>query len=205
MIRGLIVDAGGVLVRAAPPDARRAWEAARGRPPGFLDQALREAIGPGWAGGRTEAEIEAALARLTGVAENELAELLAVLAAHEQRDEAVVELVTGYRDRCRTAVLSNAGPRRRAELVERFGLDTVVDHIVISAEEGLSKPDPRLYELTAARLGVPARECVFVDDDQDNVDGAARAGMVGIRFEDPASLAVALRRHIAEPSLAPPG
>ena len=38
----------------------------------------------------------------------------------------------------RTAVMANAGPSRRTELVTRFGVDTLVDLIVISAGEQIA-------------------------------------------------------------------
>jgi len=39
------------------------------------------------------------------------------------------------------------------------------------------KPDARIYQYTAQRLGLQPEECIFFDDRQSNVDGALRAGM----------------------------
>jgi putative hydrolase of the HAD superfamily len=46
----------------------------------------------------------------------------------------------------------------------------------------MAKPDTRIYALAAKRLGVPAENCVFVDDLPANVEGARAAGMLGIHF-----------------------
>jgi len=54
------------------------------------------------------------------------------------------------------------------------------DAVVISGEVGLAKPSTAIYRLTAEKLGLPAEECVFVDDLAINVHGAAAAGMVGV-------------------------
>ena len=54
-----------------------------------------------------------------------------------------------------------------------LGFDTEV----YSCSEDVAKPDPRVYELAADRLGVPPEACLFVDDHDENLLGAERAGM----------------------------
>ena len=60
------------------------------------------------------------------------------------------------------------------------------DAIVISAEVGLHKPQPEIYELAAERVGVPPERCVFVDDLRENCEGAEAAGMIAMLHRDPA-------------------
>ncbi|MBM7859403.1 HAD-IA family hydrolase [Lentzea nigeriaca] len=75
------------------------------------------------------------------------------------------------------------------------------DATIISGEVGLAKPDPEIYLLTATKLNVEPRDCVFVDDLAINVRGAAEAGMVGVHHRSTRStleeleilLAIALR------------
>jgi putative hydrolase of the HAD superfamily len=59
------------------------------------------------------------------------------------------------------------------------------DVIVESAREGLRKPDPRIYELVLARLGVAAPEAVFLDDLGINLKPARAMGMTTIKVVDP--------------------
>ncbi|GAA0537160.1 2-haloacid dehalogenase [Rhizomicrobium palustre] len=56
------------------------------------------------------------------------------------------------------------------------------EHIVLSGEHGLIKPDVRLYNVALNCYGMPAGELVFVDDRQENVEGAEKAGMRGLCF-----------------------
>lgn len=83
----------------------------------------------------------------------------------------------------RTAILSNdpggPGARRLRDLAGSF-----VDEVVLSGDVGIAKPDRRIYELTAARLGLAPFDCVFVDDLAGNVRAAAAAGMVGVHHVD---------------------
>ena len=49
--------------------------------------------------------------------------------------------------------------------------------IVVSGAEKMMKPDPAIYYLALDRFGVAARDALFIDDRQINVDGALAAGM----------------------------
>ncbi len=60
--------------------------------------------------------------------------------------------------------------------------------IVVSGAERLMKPDAAIYELALRRFGLAAGEALFVDDRQDNVDGAAAVGMHAVTFTDAAAL-----------------
>ena len=177
MLRGLILDADGVLVLAGPMTRRRDWERLHGKPEGSLDAALSEATGPGWAGGRDEEEIQRRLAGILGIDPDSLPEVMEVLGAHQILNTELVGLLAELAPAPRTAILTNSGPTRRAELNRRFAADTLVDLIVVSAEEGLAKPDPAIYALTCRRLGLEPAECLFVDDHPANVAGARLAGL----------------------------
>jgi putative hydrolase of the HAD superfamily len=83
----------------------------------------------------------------------------------------------------RAAFLSNSGPEVMARVRERGPLDARFDAVVISCEVGVSKPDPRIYQLCLDRLGLPAPETLFVDDRADNIEGAARVGLRTLPWE----------------------
>jgi 2-haloacid dehalogenase len=54
--------------------------------------------------------------------------------------------------------------------------------IVVSGDERLVKPDPAIYRLALNRFGLEPGQAVFVDDRQENVDGAEAVGMIGVLF-----------------------
>jgi 2-haloacid dehalogenase len=66
--------------------------------------------------------------------------------------------------------------------------------IVISGDEGVVKPDPRIFAVLTDRYGLVPDETVFVDDQVGNVEAAARLGFRAIRFVDAHSLRDDLRR-----------
>ncbi len=101
-------------------------------------------------------------------------------------DTELVEYIRGLRPRYRTALLSNAWSDLRLVLEQRWKIADAFDEIIISAEVGMMKPDPRIFEHVVTRLGVKPGEAVFIDDFSRNVRAAAEAGLHAIRFQSPA-------------------
>lgn len=59
------------------------------------------------------------------------------------------------------------------------------DAIVISGEVGMRKPEPEIFAHATELLGLPAEECVFVDDVEHNIKAARALGMRTILHRDP--------------------
>ena len=60
------------------------------------------------------------------------------------------------------------------------------DSTVFSCSVGVSKPDPRIYEICREELGVEAGDCLFVGDGaNDELPGAERAGMTALQLRAP--------------------
>jgi putative hydrolase of the HAD superfamily len=73
-------------------------------------------------------------------------------------------------------------PAYKIGMVSNPEREQLFDVFVVSGEVGITKPQPEIYELTAARLGVEPEECVMIDDLPNNVAGAQLAGMKGLVF-----------------------
>lgn len=58
----------------------------------------------------------------------------------------------------------------------RFDFLRLLDGIVVSGEEHLSKPDPAIFRLLLSRYGLKAEECLFLDDTPANLEAAAGLG-----------------------------
>lgn len=63
---------------------------------------------------------------------------------------------------------------------------------VVSGAVRLIKPDPAIYLRLLQDHDLSAGECVFIDDQPNNVRGAQAVGMHGIHFQSPAQLQNAL-------------
>jgi putative hydrolase of the HAD superfamily len=97
--------------------------------------------------------------------------------------EAVFRLAGRIRDRgVKIAVLSNAeAPAIQLSRHARYG---IFDVVVLSCVVGMAKPEREIYETTAAKLGAHPQGCIFIDDKQAFVDGAAAVGMKGILYRN---------------------
>ncbi len=69
------------------------------------------------------------------------------------------------------------------------------EDIVVSGEIRALKPKPEIYRRLLDDNGLTAGDCLFIDDVQENVDGAKAVGMHAVRFTDAAALRSELGEH----------
>jgi epoxide hydrolase-like predicted phosphatase len=189
-LKAVIFDFGVVLVRTEVRSGRQKWEARLGLPEGGLAQAIywSEASFRACLGQVPEESVWQHVAATFGLDAKQLDELKRDFWSDERLDVELVEFLRQLRPRFKTAILSNAWSGARAAFVQVFGLDRAVDEMIISSEEGVGKPEPRIYHIATERLGVPPDEAVFVDDLAENVEGARAVGMKGIQFKSTAQV-----------------
>ena len=76
------------------------------------------------------------------------------------------------------------------------------DDILVSGRRHLRKPDPRFYQLAIERFSLTPERTLFVDDKQENIDGASREGMGAVLFNGMNALRRTCRdRGVAIPAL----
>jgi putative hydrolase of the HAD superfamily len=96
-------------------------------------------------------------------------------------------VLDGLRRRYRLGVISNSNGTVREKL-RRVGLWPYFDWVLDSHEEGVEKPDPRLFRAALARAGARAERALHVGDIYHiDVVGARAAGM-GALLLDPAGV-----------------
>jgi putative hydrolase of the HAD superfamily len=83
----------------------------------------------------------------------------------------------------RTALLSNSWGGTeypRADFPDLF------DAVVISGECGMRKPEAEIFRHAADLIGLPAEQCIFIDDIEANITAAQACGMTGVHHVDAA-------------------
>lgn len=85
--------------------------------------------------------------------------------------------------RYRIFVLSNASDTFYDYFPKYFPLN-YFDGIVVSSDIHIVKPNKEIYEYLLNRYNLIAEECLFIDDRQDNTDGALAVGMQAYRFKN---------------------
>ncbi|MBL0374226.1 HAD-IA family hydrolase [Rhizobium sp. KVB221] len=100
------------------------------------------------------------------------------------RPEARDAILAAKRAGCRLAILSNELDLfYGVEFRQRFPLIDQFDIIVDATYTKILKPDPRAYEEVLSLLGIDKENCVFVDDQVKNIEGADAVGLPNVHFD----------------------
>lgn len=186
MLQALIIDFGGVL--STPfDDSARQFSLAEGLEPTALRTAMvanAALVADLERGAITQAQFAEAIGDALRIFPDDLVERMC---RGLQLRREVMDAVARVRRRgVKVAVLSNSVGSDPFDLYERFDLDRKVDVLVASDREKLRKPDPEIYRLTAGRLGIAPKDCVYADDSAKFLEPAAQLGMTTIHATDPA-------------------
>jgi putative hydrolase of the HAD superfamily len=128
-------------------------------------------------GAIAEPDFERAFGEKLGLRDHD--RLIDSMFAGMRPDEEMVAAVRALRKgRLRTGLISNSWS---LDHYDRRLLEELFEEVVISAEVRLHKPQPEIYLLAAARLGVEPDACLFVDDLRENCEGAEAVGMTAVR------------------------
>lgn len=135
-----------------------------------------------------------AVAKITGVSETKTAD--AFRKEHIINQPLVDYIRTILKPHYKIGLISNIGREWIQDFFDEHALHDLFDVAVLSSEEGITKPNPLIFERAAGRLGVFADECVFVDDIEENCDGARQSGMKSIRYTSFHDLEVTLKKEL---------
>lgn len=188
-IRGVpavVLDIGGVLETTPSLGTVEKWESAFGLLPGQMAERAGEVWEAGAVGSISEDDVHRRLGEVLGVDRARVDDFMAEM-WEEYLGTPNVELIDWFRDlrpRYRTGIISNSFVGAREREQERYGFADLADVIVYSHEVGVSKPDPRIYRLACERLAVAPEDTIFLDDVEENVEGASAVGIRAILFTD---------------------
>jgi len=113
--------------------------------------------------------------------------------AGDVTDLSLLNFMRGLRKQYKVGLISNAWSGLRPWIIDKK-FDDAFDAMIISAEVGVMKPDPRIYQVALEKLGVAPAEAVFLDDFPANVTGARAVGMQAIHFVQPEQALDELRK-----------
>jgi epoxide hydrolase-like predicted phosphatase len=189
-VRALIFDFGGVLY--FPPDSHwlRRWQGVLGLK---QDPVLNEMFAAPeqsdylrkvFTGEISEAQVWAGLARRWHVSSWLVSWIRKSGFSQKRFNREMAQFVRSLRPAYQTAILSNAGDQGRKYFSDVYAIDQLVDLVMISAEEGVAKPDERIYRMALERLHVEPDQAIFVDDLACNVEAAQALGMHAVLFQN---------------------
>jgi putative hydrolase of the HAD superfamily len=187
MIRNVVFDFGNVLVRWSPGEV---IERCFGLPAGTPENRSRAYTlfaTPIWLalnrGEVTVAEAQHVYRTQHGLTDDEARALFFHVLDHEVPIDGTEDLarrlksaglrIFGLTDNVREVV---------AHLRQRYEFCNLLEGVVVSADVGTLKPDPRIYAHLLQRFALEPGETIFLDDMPANIEGAHKAGMHGLVF-----------------------
>ncbi len=194
MIKAIIFDVGGVLIRTEDPLPRRRLEERLGLSSGqaefivFNSERGRSAQ----FGQLTSAQLWAGVQDELGLDGEGLRQFRSEFFGGDVLDRALIAFIRRLRSRYTTAIISNYMDELPTLLRDVHAVDDAFDLIVVSSQEKIMKPDSEIFLRTLERLNLRPEETIFIDDFAHNVEGARAVGMKAIHFGPGTDLQAAL-------------
>ena len=95
----------------------------------------------------------------------------------------------------RVLALTNFSSETFVRARQRYAFLAEFEGIVVSGDEGLTKPDPAIYQRLFARYQVEPARALLIDDSAANINTARALGLHAIHLPDPGRIREQLRAH----------
>ncbi len=105
----------------------------------------------------------------------------------------VFQLMIRLKKNYKIVLLSNTDVMRFDFIKNKFPEIMIFDEYVLSYQVGFIKPHPQIYKEALKKAGAEAKECVFIDDREENIKEAERLGISGILMEPHTDLETVLQ------------
>lgn len=203
-IKTIIFDFGGVLFKTPDADSFKRWGKVLGLKENPEITAIlanpneSELMDEVCLGHVSEDVVWQMMTEKLQISDNIIDKIKRQSSSKKQLNQPMVELLAELHQNYQTGILSNAGDQTRSLMVDIYGLDKLVEDIVISAEEGVIKPDPAIYEIALNRLNAQPETSLFLDDYLPNVEAARELGMSAVQFIDNRQATAEIQAYLAE-------
>ena len=184
LIKAIVWDIGGVLMRTEDPTPRAKLAAELG----LRREELVELVFGGKQGRQaqigalTQKELWDFVRSELKLESDDYPDLERRFFGGDILDRKLVDFVRTLKPAYKTGIISNAWSEL-PDILEEWGILDAFDVVVGSGDEGVMKPDPRIFQIALDQLSVAPEESVFVDDFIENVESARNLGMQAVHFE----------------------
>lgn len=99
-------------------------------------------------------------------------------------DERMLEYARYLKNKYSVGIITDNSTERMNIIMEQNKGFNIFDTIIISEDVKCTKKGTKIFEVAIQRANVNAKECIFIDNKQQNVDSAKKAGFIGVYFDD---------------------
>ena len=110
----------------------------------------------------------------------------------------LLDYIDVLRPNYRIGLLSNSWSNARENLSRMFEFLKHFEVSIFSSELGVRKPDPEIFYEFLRKLEVTAEESIFIDDFEENINGAKAVGLHAILFKDNPSVVLAINKLLGQ-------
>lgn len=186
-IKVVIFDLGGVLLRTDDPQPRTSLAKRLGVTRAELEEIvfMNKIAQQAEIGRATPEEVWGEVARLLNRPVQEMPAIEQDFFGGDQVDFELIHLIQSLRATYTTALLSNTWVvDLPGFLSEKLHIANTFDVIVSSAQQGVQKPNAKIYQILLDLVQARPEEAVFVDDAARNIAGAAALGIHTVHFRN---------------------
>ncbi len=97
-------------------------------------------------------------------------------------DSGFIDFAERVKDKYELVLLSNDVSEWSSYICEKFGLNKYFKHKTVSAEVKCRKPSLEIYDLTLDKINRSPYECMFIDNNAQNLVAAEEVGISPILF-----------------------
>ena len=110
------------------------------------------------------------------LSDEEIGRAVRLIPEKYEKFEDLWKLLPELKNKYKLAVINNGNAIAKKYWNEKFDF-SIFDIFINSAEEGIRKPDPKIFLLACEKLNVKPEECLFIDDSLENIEAAKNLGM----------------------------
>ncbi len=181
MIRAVIFDIGGVVVRFTNTDYYHHLSRISGKPYRFIERTIEKGLLAPFESGKMGIDrFSAGIAKTLGIKKSQV-QWIEFYKKTVKMNYDVLELVEQLQKEYKTALLTNADIARYRYTTKILNMD-LFDYRFQSCYIKARKPDPKIYRYALKKMGLKPEETVFIDNMIENVEGARKVGMNAIHF-----------------------
>ena len=207
MIKNVIFDFGAVLVDWNPHYLYDAWFGSPEKASWFLENICTSQWNAQMDGGKPFAQ---GVAELTALHPEWREEIEMYDSQWERMMGAEIPGMYGILSRLRSRGfrlwgLTNWSSEKFYLINRNYPVFDLLDGMVVSGDVHLLKPSAGIFRALTEKYGLKPEECIFVDDNADNVAGAEAFGISAIRFTGAEALKTELMRRGLQGAFTNPG